>query len=242
MGIPGKTTILLQWNKSHPCHRNSNSVISASIYVYSTMFWQNFNKGKSYSWHLKQFNAFNASFIYYSLYICVCAGALGPKGSKGDFGTPGHPGFRGTDGQKGDKGAAGDPGLGIPGHPGEKVIPLAGRNFTARHLSCVNRHKLFQSNNQYSWPKNGQECVHLNIWERRFPHQTYKHKLFGDLHRYKLPPLPQQMSASNFQCNEKTHKQTNFGISLLSLPLCSSSLTGSDRPARISRITRRERS
>lgn len=49
------------------------------------------------------------------------AGPAGPKGSKGDIGTPGHPGFRGTDGHKGDRGLAGEPGIGIPGPPGEKV-------------------------------------------------------------------------------------------------------------------------
>lgn len=49
-------------------------------------------------------------------------GVMGPKGTKGDFGTPGHPGFKGTDGQKGEKGIAGEPGIGITGPPGERVI------------------------------------------------------------------------------------------------------------------------
>lgn len=49
-------------------------------------------------------------------------GSMGPKGTKGDFGTPGHPGFRGTDGEKGEKGLAGEPGIGIPGPPGHRVI------------------------------------------------------------------------------------------------------------------------
>lgn len=63
-------------------------------------------------WKLLRLN-----YWYWSTFV----GSMGPKGTKGDFGTPGHPGFRGTDGEKGEKGLAGEPGIGIPGPPGQRV-------------------------------------------------------------------------------------------------------------------------